>query len=238
MEALGTRVTLATGKFHHLTREYGTALGLETPLVSLDGAHVARNGDEGQRRGIGLEAALEILDQYHDPAWDAFADSGGDCLLVFSARPAIFEESLRPWARNPLLVDDLAAGLEGSPAIVSFYGPQNEIERTAREVGERYPDIRVSVYSAPYLGATRVSFQPRGVSKGSGVSTVLESLGVGTADAMVFGDWHNDRPMFEIGCVNVAMVNAVPELRAKADYVTDFDCEEDGVARFLERHFL
>jgi hypothetical protein len=55
---------------------------------------------------------------------------------------------------------------------------------------------------------------------------------------MVFGDWHNDLHMFELGGVNVAMANAVEEVKAAAAIVLERTCEEDGVACFLEQQFL
>ena len=53
-----------------------------------------------------------------------------------------------------------------------------------------------------------------------------------------FGDWLNDLPMFQIGATGVAMANAVPEVMAQADYVTERTCNEDGATHFLEQNFL
>ena len=67
---------------------------------------------------------------------------------------------------------------------------------------------------------------------------MAQRLGVEPSDCMVFGDWHNDRPMFDHGFVGVAMANGVPEVKESADHVTEHGCDEDGAARFLERLFL
>ena len=48
------------------------------------------------------------------------------------------------------------------------------------------------------------------------------------ADAIVFGDGLNDMGMFTDEWTKVAMGNAVPELKAKADYVTTA-VDEDGI---------
>ena len=52
---------------------------------------------------------------------------------------------------------------------------------------------------------------------------------------MAFGDGDNDLDMFEAVGLSVAMGNAVPQLIAAADYITD-DVEHDGIAKAL-KHF-
>src|SRR5262249_31334606 len=44
LRAAGIEVTLATGKGWNHTRRYADELGLEVPLVALEGAYVARSG--------------------------------------------------------------------------------------------------------------------------------------------------------------------------------------------------
>lgn len=237
MASLGTAVTLATGKFLHLTRTYGEALRLAVPLVALDGARSGGNGTTTVERGMDRETVESLLSLYDQPRWDAFADNGADEMLVRS-RHSQFAEAIGPWAERLCEVEHLGENLVAAPGILSFYGQQREIEAVAEDARARFPDLRISVFRSERLGSTRVTFQPRGVSKGSGVESLLAQLGVAPAECLVFGDWHNDLPMFQIGCVNVAMANAVPEVKQLAHYTTEHTCEEDGVARFLERHFL
>ena len=52
-------------------------------------------------------------------------------------------------------------------------------------------------------------------------------------DAIVFGDAMNDMSMFIDDWTKVAMGNAIPELKAAADYVTT-DVEEDGIYNACE----
>jgi hypothetical protein len=80
--------------------------------------------------------------------------------------------------------------------------------------------------------------QPAATSKGSGLRHLLGLLGLEPRECMVFGDWHNDLHMFAVGGVNVAMANAIEEVKAAAHIVLERTCEEDGVACFLEQEFL
>jgi len=58
------------------------------------------------------------------------------------------------------------------------------------------------------------------ISKASGVAHVLESQNLKPINAMMFGDGPNDMEIFDYVGLKIAMGNAVPELKEKADFVT------------------
>ena len=64
--------------------------------------------------------------------------------------------------------------------------------------------------------------------KGKGIKKMLDALQADYHDAVVFGDARNDLSMFEDEWVKVAMGNACPELKARADLVTT-DVFHDGI---------
>ena len=74
-----------------------------------------------------------------------------------------------------------------------------------------------------------------GYGKGDAVRDVAAALGVAYEQTYAFGDGINDLSMIEAAAHGVAMGNAVPELKAAAEYVTT-DINKDGVARGLA-HF-
>jgi Cof subfamily protein (haloacid dehalogenase superfamily) len=237
MEGLGTTISLATGKFLHLAGRYGDDLGLQTPVVALDGARVGGGGGDVIESGIPRETAEEILERYADPSWDGFMDDGADGLVARSISPAL-PRVLALWAERTEHVADLRGHLRGDPALVALYGPRAEMLAISNEIASRYPQVRSSLHESLWLRTTRLTMQPAGTSKGTGVRHLLDLLGLEPEECMVFGDWHNDLHMFEVGGVNVAMSNAVDEVKAAARIVLDRSCEEDGVACFLEQQFL
>ena len=237
MRELGTRVTLATGKFHHLAQRYGRELELDVAQISHDGAWVGTPEGEVSQRCMPQATVRELLDRFQDRAAYAFADDGQDTMLLREP-DAAFKDATRNWATRFGHVEDLRGHLQGDPAILTFYGDEQDMQEVLETGRNEYPMLRVSRYWSEYLHLRRITFQPAGVSKGSGVVDLANSLGIEAQDCMVFGDWHNDRPMFEVGATGVAMNNAVPEVKALADHVTQRDCENDGVAHFLEQNFL
>ncbi|WP_233540416.1 MULTISPECIES: HAD family hydrolase [Collinsella] len=77
---------------------------------------------------------------------------------------------------------------------------------------------------------------PKGIDKGVGVARALEYLGrEGNARTFGFGDSGNDLGMLAAVETAVAMGNAMPEVKALADYVTD-DVVHDGTVTAMQ-HF-
>lgn len=77
----------------------------------------------------------------------------------------------------------------------------------------------------------------KGVSKGSGLKKLCEKLGIKAENVMAIGDEANDLSMIKYAGTGVAMGNAIPEVKATADEITD-DNEHDGVAKILQKLVL
>lgn len=85
-------------------------------------------------------------------------------------------------------------------------------------------------------GGQNRELSPKGIDKGVGVARALEYLGrTGNAHTFGFGDSGNDLGMLAAVETAVAMGNAMPEVKAVADYVTD-DVEHDGTVTAM-KHF-
>ena len=85
-------------------------------------------------------------------------------------------------------------------------------------------------------GGQNHELSPKGIDKGVGVARALAYLGrEGNARTFGFGDSGNDLGMLAAVETAVAMGNAMPEVKAVADYVTD-DVEHDGTVTAM-RHF-
>ena len=85
-------------------------------------------------------------------------------------------------------------------------------------------------------GGQNRELSPKGIDKGVGVARALEYLGrAGNVRTFGFGDSGNDLGMLAAVETAVAMGNAMPEVKAVADYVTD-DVAHDGTVTAM-RHF-
>ncbi|MEQ2999510.1 HAD-IIB family hydrolase [Collinsella sp. CLA-ER-H9] len=85
-------------------------------------------------------------------------------------------------------------------------------------------------------GGQNRELSPKGIDKGVGVTRALAYLGrEGNARTFGFGDSGNDLGMLAAVETAVAMGNAMPEVKAVADYVTD-DVAHDGTVTAMQ-HF-
>lgn len=234
VQTQGVTVVLATGKFLHLARTTAAELGLPTPVIALDGARIGHGGDVDERT-MPREIIVEILARHYEPDWPALADCGRDSMLLSARRPDNLVAVTRAWANHSRLVDDMRPHLTGDPGLLCFYAPRNALLEIAAAIETTYPELDVSVRTSGLaLGEARITLQRRGVSKGAALAELIDRLEVDRADVMAFGDWLNDLSMFEVAGTAVAMANAVDPVKDAADHVTEHDCDDDGVARFLE----
>ena len=74
-------------------------------------------------------------------------------------------------------------------------------------------------------------------TKQHGIQQVAAILGVSTHEIIGIGDGYNDFPLLMACGLKVAMGNAVPDLKAIADYVAP-SVDEDGVADVIEKYIL
>lgn len=96
-----------------------------------------------------------------------------------------------------------------------------------------FPTLRIQGYTDSAL----VTFQHINARKETALTAVMEQLNVSPNEVAAFGDDRNDIEMLRICGVKVAVANALDEVKAVADYVCG-DCDEDGVARWLEENVL
>lgn len=74
-------------------------------------------------------------------------------------------------------------------------------------------------------------------SKLHGITEVAKLLGIQTHEMIGVGDGYNDFPLLMACGLKIAMGNAVPELKAIADFVAP-SVQEDGVATVIEKFIL
>lgn len=76
------------------------------------------------------------------------------------------------------------------------------------------------------------------VSKGVALAYICEKFNIDYKDTIAFGDAGNDIDMICFSEIGVAMNNAMNETKEYATYITEYDNDHDGVAEFIDNHFL
>ena len=70
------------------------------------------------------------------------------------------------------------------------------------------------------LNKGAVMVLPRGVTKATGLARALDDMGLDPCDVAAIGDAENDLPMMAACGLGIAVANALPEVKARADLVT------------------
>lgn len=107
-------------------------------------------------------------------------------------------------------------------------GEPQAIERVKNEIIGYFRSY-LSVYcSDPFF----LEIVPPGINKANSLLRLLTAIGL-TADEMICcGDGYNDLTMIETAGLGVAMANAQPLVKEKADYITKSN-DEDGVLHVI-----
>jgi hydroxymethylpyrimidine pyrophosphatase-like HAD family hydrolase len=89
-----------------------------------------------------------------------------------------------------------------------------------------------------FTGEDWYQIKSKEASKKNALMAVIAELGILPEEVVVFGDDYNDIDMLSLpGVVSVAISNAIPEVKAVANYICGSN-DEDGVARWLEENVL
>lgn len=181
--------------------------------------------------------ALEILQKY-DTLQEVYFDGQGyaeedklEMISRYHHNPHMWDyvrKSRKPVPSIPELVAGENRDMDKAQALFADMG---ELAQAWKEL-EQYEDL-VLVSSLGY----NIEINAVGVDKGRGLMELGELLGIRPQEIMAFGDGDNDIRMLEKAGIGVAMGNALDNVKAAADYVTDTN-DEEGVAKAIIKYAL
>ncbi len=135
-----------------------------------------------------------------------------------------------------LCVDDPMEILKDPPSkmlAISLDDPER-LEAFRQRVITEHGDVLDALYS----NAWYLEIYSRTAGKGEGLKWLCDHLGVPTEDSYAAGDAMNDISMIEAAGHGIAMLNADPQVREKAEFITEYSNDEDGLARLIEQEIL
>jgi len=236
----GVMITFATGRMVSASRKYLRLLGIDLPMVALNGALV--KGDREDESDVVYHAPVPE-DSFH-AMFDAIAESRATVSVVkidrtfgWNINPEI-SKKLSAWIVNITEVEPEYAPSE--PTIVMVAGDEEPVRETYEAVKSINPDgIDYFIFpSIRYYPMWYLEIRGKGVHKGSGVRALREKLGIPREKTMVIGDFINDLPMFEEAGIRAAVANAHQDIIDMSDYVSPYSCDQDGVADIIEKVIL
>ena len=127
-------------------------------------------------------------------------------------------------------VDNLLQCLEPHPVKLLMTGSPADMAKAEEDLSKVATNNMDVFRSTPFF----LELVPKGIDKAQSLMRLLGHLNLTPKDMIAFGDGYNDLSMLKLAGMGVAMANAVPEVRAEADYIT-LSNEEDGVAAAINK---
>ncbi|MCR8645298.1 Cof-type HAD-IIB family hydrolase [Paenibacillus sp. N1-5-1-14] len=208
----GVTVMFSTGRGVQSARPYIEELGLQAPIVSVNGSEVWKSPDVLHKRVL---VPADTIRKLH-----AMALEYGSWYWAYAVEGLFNKDK---WLDDVDSVEWLKFG---------FF----------EEDADKLAEIRRTVESWDLFEITNshlsnIELNPKGISKGSGMIEVCQLLGITMDQVIAMGDSQNDLAMIRAAGLGVAMGNAQDEVKAAADLVTVTN-DEDGVAAIIEEYVL
>jgi Cof subfamily protein (haloacid dehalogenase superfamily) len=239
LKTYNIRFSFATGRLHTAIMDYAGELGIEAPLISLDGCLIKSYPKneilfESFVREKHVRKAINFAEEFlvnvalcHDKA------------IYYTEQNSII----------PQIIEKFGARLELAERYDELCGRTLEVVLAGDNRGAiKYIYERMHfpysvglntslIKSSTYEGIYYLEIRRKGASKAKGFQRLLKYLKIKEADAAVVGDWYNDISLFQTKAVKVALSNAVPEIKSLADIITERNNDEDGTGEFLRMLF-
>ena len=238
----GIFVTICTGRIPEMMEAYSRILEINGCFIAANGAAIAdtRNGAMPYLECVDMKEAKLFLEFCRQKGFDHLAAASEGCWYSAGSERIKKFEQYNEIARKENLRQiplrqfnsgyDCVDGMKIYKLLASGLSAKEQ-----RETEDFIKTMPLSCYTSSEPGLLDINAS--GVDKGMGVRTLAGIMGYKKEEICVFGDYHNDIPMFEAAGFSVAMGNGDDEVKKRASVVTGTN-DEDGVAMAIEKYFL
>lgn len=211
--AAGVHVCLSTGRGYNEAVPFGKQLGLNTPMVTVNGSEIWKSPEELYHRELfdshAISKMYDISQKYGVWFW-AYSVAGGYNEKNWD--PALLESS--EWMK------------------FGYYTEDDDLRHRIIMELQDMGGLEIT-NSSPY----NLEINPAGINKASGLAAVCELLGVQMSEVVAVGDSLNDLAAIQAAGLGVAMRNAQIAVQENADVVTASN-NDDGIALIIRDYIL
>lgn len=231
--ATGGRFVLSTGRMFASIKQEAQDLGLSGEVIAYQGALIKDLDTDKVLRSVEIapELAIEYIEFLN--RYSSIIQLYMDDRLFIEKNNSYTEKYSALCKIHATAVGNLSKFIleSGLPInkVYCYINPADCAE-FREKVNTQYGD-RLLINSSKPWNVEAVNIK---TSKGIALKYLCDMYGIDRSELIAFGDNLNDLEMLTFAGLGVAVGNAVPELKAKADYIT-LPCDEDGVARAIEK---
>ncbi len=234
IQEAGKKVVLASGRPTPGITPLAEELHLKdygSYILSFNGARIidCRTGESIYNKTVPNSVIPEIYEIVKD--YDVDLITYTDTQILSGIKPNQYTEiESRICNLDIISVDDFAKAIDfpvnkllipGDPALTV------QLEKILKEKFHSFLNI---YRSEPFF----LEIMPQNIDKAHSLQKLLNSIGMTAEQMICCGDGYNDLTMIEYAGLGVAMENAQPIVKEKADYVTKSN-DEDGVLYVIDQ---
>jgi|LAHS01.1.fsa_nt_gb 5-amino-6-(5-phospho-D-ribitylamino)uracil phosphatase len=231
--AEGHLLVLASGRPYRAMKPYYDLLGLKTPLICYNGAHVFDPQDPSfieLKRTFPQEAVKDIAFRSQSLVTSFMCESEKRSYLL---REDDYLNHYFPYQQGDYVIGQISDILH-EDVYTMLYRSSHENVAALQKIVEAHPGIKYrhwtsSFYSEAYL---------EGVSKGSALSYIINRYGFAKEDIYAYGDSDNDFEMLQLAGHPFALNSCKSSLLRSTFPQTKNGNNQDGVAVSLAEELL
>ncbi|MBI5402726.1 MAG: Cof-type HAD-IIB family hydrolase [Ignavibacteriae bacterium] len=235
LDSKGILTTFATQRIHSSIVDFARELDIKVPMVTINGALIQDlKGNAIYKAVINpkyVNKAIKFCDEFFVRLALVYNDE-----IIYTESNSVLKDFMFRIGTNYRLVDSYKDYVNDVLEIIMMGNEKSVIKHIQKKMN--FP-FKFYVYAKYYRSSTRLGIynleiRKTGTTKRTGLTKLAKHLKLKKHQIAVIGDWYNDRELFEFGGLNVALQNAVAELKNKAHYITEKTNNEDGVGEFLK----
>jgi len=231
----GVVMSLASQRIYSSLIPIAASLDIDIPLISLNGALVkGRNGEVLSKSVINPQKVAKALNLARESLVRVALCHNDE--IIYTDDNSVLKDFMSRVGTTYRLVDSYEPFMNDVLEIILMGNEKEAIKTIQRKI--KFPfnfSLKLKYYRSNTMNKVyNLEILKKGVTKKTGLQVLAKHLGIKKNEVLVFGDWYNDRDLFDFGGFNVALNNAVPELKEKANYITEKTNDEDGVGDFLK----
>lgn len=238
----GMHFTFATARSVYSAKPITAGLNINTPCILMNGVSIYNLSEDRYIKNeyINPEKSLQIIDIFKENNLNCFMYRIEDNILtayfknIDSYVMKSFAESRQKNYNKPFIqCGDLSEFADEKTVYFTITGEYEELFPVKNAVSG-IEGIDHAFYRDTYTGKYYLEIFSASASKANGIKFLRNEYGF--ENITCFGDNLNDLPMFAESDTKIAVGNAVPELKEKADFIAS-ENNHDGVAEWLIRNF-
>ena len=241
----GVEIVVTTGRIYNNAAYFSHILGVKSPVIAANGAIVRENNNniiyEEYIPTVDCLEIIKVLDK-NKISFQFYTTDTIYCSNLISKMATelfmtkqigyemlkikyIMVDKIEKW-------EDILKNNEGKMTKCIAISPKARKIESVKKALKKVKNI--TIYGS---GKRSIEINYKEVSKGNAVKVLGEYYGISSDEIMCIGDNENDISMIKYAGLGVAMGNAIEEVKAVADFVTETN-KEEGVALAIQKFII